>query len=131
MLAWVGLFPAVGRVDEDDQWCHHAAAIARLRCAPRVPLRWAGMCLDAAEERRSSRRARSCSGDAGVPEWDFFLVAMAGSFLGLFVSDEQRDIVHLLVGGEFGEDVEHVGDGVVQFRELECEIGDVEPRFPG
>lgn len=36
--------------------------------------------MDAADDRRNSRRARNCSGEAGVVASVLFLVTMAGSF---------------------------------------------------
>jgi hypothetical protein len=77
---------------------YHPAAMARAGCLRRVPLRGAGTCLDAADDRRNSRRARNCSGEAGAVASVLFLVDMAGSLLvvragGLFVRDEQRYVV--------------------------------------
>ena len=94
---------------------YHPAAMARARCLRRVPLRGVGTCLDAADDRRSSRRARNCSGEAGVVASVRFLVAMVGSLLvvragGLFVRDEQRYVVHWSVGSELFEGYEHLGD---------------------
>jgi hypothetical protein len=73
---------------------YHPAAMARARCLRRVPLRGAGTCLDAADDRRNSRRARNCSGEAGVVASVLFLVTMAGSLLvvqagGLFLRDAE------------------------------------------
>lgn len=112
---------------------YHPAAMARARCLRRVPLRGVGTCLDAADDRRNSRRARNCSGEAGVVASVLFLVAMAGSLLamragGLFVRNEQRHVVHWSVGSELSERYEHLGDVCVQVREL---VGDWSIANPG
>ncbi len=115
---------------------YHPAAMARTRCLRRVPLRGAGTCLDAADDRRNSRRARNCSGEAGMVASVLFLVAMAGSLLvmragGLFIRNEQRHVVHWSVGSELPEGYEHLGDVCVQVRELAGDWSVANPELVG
>lgn len=98
---------------------YHPAAMARARCLRRVPLRGAGTCLDAADDRRNSRRARNCSGEAGVVPSVLFLVTMAGSLLvvqtgGLFLQDAENLSVDPRRGcGQTGDHAQATGPTIL------------------